>query len=236
MEHTESKQFGITETFSNRQVLAGILYLAIGHLFAIPVILFIVLGEDNLVLLELIAVLTAVVFFCALSYKLLIADFPRFLRNVKMLIWLIPVLYMAQLLGRMVVLVVMTIIHGETDMGANQEIVEEMVNQTPLLAGFIAVILAPLWEELFFTGLIFGTLRRKNRFLAYAAASILFGLLHTIWGLLFDFTPILLLVTIVYVPTSLVCCYIYEKTDSLWSAIALHSFSNLLATLLILYI
>jgi len=234
MEHTERKQWGITESFSNRQALAGILYLVIGHIIIIPLILFIILGEDNLILLTFITILINAVFFCLLSHKLLKVDLPRFFQKAKTLLWLIPVLYAGQLLGRIVILMVMAFIHGEVDLGVNQEIVEDMANQTPLLTALITIILAPLWEEIFFTGLIFGTLRRKNRFLAYIAASILFGLFHTFVGFIFDFTPILFLLTLVYVPLSLVCCYIYEKTGSLWSAIALHSFSNLLATLLII--
>jgi len=226
----------LTEIFTKTQVLIGVLYFLIGHLFIMPAILFLVFGEDNPEVLGIVHILIITIIMVILVFKNLKSDFSRFIKNGITLLWLIPLLYVIQLVGRMVVTIFMLIIHGDISMGDNQEIVEDILNQFPLLMAFATVVLAPIWEEIFFTGFIFGGLRRKNRFLAYGVTSILFGLLHTVFAFIFNFSPTLFLVTLMYVPLSIVCCYVYEKTDSLWSAIALHAFSNFTAVMLLFLI
>jgi membrane protease YdiL (CAAX protease family) len=86
-----------------------------------------------------------------------------------------------------------------------------------------AVVAAPVAEEVFFRGFLFGALRRRFRFLAAAAVSgVVFGLFHVI--------P-LLIPLMVFVGISL--AYIYERRGSLLSSIAAHSAFNLVGYTLI---
>lgn len=90
-----------------------------------------------------------------------------------------------------------------------------------------AVVLAPLFEEIFFRGLLFPSLR--HRFGLGAAAvlsSFLFAVLHpySLPGLAAIFLG------------ALASCYAYEKTRSLWPSILAHAANNLMAYLGMIYL
>lgn len=79
-----------------------------------------------------------------------------------------------------------------------------------------AVLGAPLSEEIFFRGLIYGWLRQYLKpALAYAAGGLIFGLLH------FDMVR-LLPITL----GGMVLCWSYEKSGSLWTSIIAHAIWN----------
>ncbi|MFM8831742.1 MAG: lysostaphin resistance A-like protein [Spartobacteria bacterium] len=80
----------------------------------------------------------------------------------------------------------------------------------------IAVIAAPITEELVFRGCLYGFLRQTGgRFVAIATTSILFALIH-------GHIPSLAGLLILAVGLSL----LYEKTGSLWAPILLHAAFN----------
>jgi membrane protease YdiL (CAAX protease family) len=80
----------------------------------------------------------------------------------------------------------------------------------------IAVVAAPLTEELIFRGCLYGFLRQTGgRFLAIAVTSVLFALIH-------GHIPSLAGLVILAVGLSL----LYEKTGSLWAPILLHAAFN----------
>jgi hypothetical protein len=90
----------------------------------------------------------------------------------------------------------------------------------------IAVLLGPLVEETIFRGLIFGGIRKKNRLLAYAVSSLLFGLLH-IWQFAVIYSDWSLLILILqYIPPALGLAWCYEKSGTIWSSVLLHMFIN----------
>jgi len=80
-----------------------------------------------------------------------------------------------------------------------------------------AVLVAPVVEEMFFRGLLYGTLKRHVRpAFAMAAVGVLFGLVHP---------P-----TAAQIPMCIfgaLLCYIYEKTGRLLVPIAIHLLFNL---------
>ncbi len=87
------------------------------------------------------------------------------------------------------------------------------------------VILAPLFEELVFRGLLFAILRRKFRFLPAALISAgLFGLAHG-YG-------IVGLISVCW--SGVLWAWIYEKTGSLAPGILAHAINNLLVCLAVL--
>lgn len=80
----------------------------------------------------------------------------------------------------------------------------------------IAVVAAPLTEELVFRGCLYGFLRQTGgRFVAIAITSVLFALIH-------GHIPSLAGLVILAVGLSL----LYEKTGSLWAPILLHAAFN----------
>jgi membrane protease YdiL (CAAX protease family) len=80
----------------------------------------------------------------------------------------------------------------------------------------IAVVAAPLTEELIFRGCLYGILRQiGGKFVAIAVSSLLFALIH-------GHAPSLAGLMILSVGLSL----LYEKTGSLWAPILLHAAFN----------
>ena len=82
-----------------------------------------------------------------------------------------------------------------------------------------ATVVAPMGEELFFRGLLFGWLRSRWRWPSAAlAAAILFALAHASWALL--------------APLALVgfgLCWLYERSGSLWPPVLAHATVNAVA-------
>ena len=66
----------------------------------------------------------------------------------------------------------------------------------------VAVLMAPLVEECLFRGVVFGTIRPKSRFWAYAASIVLFSLYHVWQYVLVYQDPKLLLSALAYVPVA----------------------------------
>jgi membrane protease YdiL (CAAX protease family) len=84
------------------------------------------------------------------------------------------------------------------------------------LFGVAVIFSAPIAEELFFRGFVFGGLRRRFGFLAPSLTTgALFSLAHLQVGLLVPFSLI-----------GMVLSLVYERTGSIWFNIALHMIFN----------
>ena len=88
----------------------------------------------------------------------------------------------------------------------------------------MAVFLAPIAEETMFRGGVFGLLRRYSRAAAYGVSIALFALYH-VWSFALS-DPTAWLYLLQYLPAGFLLARVYEKTDSLWSAIFLHMTVN----------
>jgi membrane protease YdiL (CAAX protease family) len=90
-----------------------------------------------------------------------------------------------------------------------------------------AVILAPLFEEIAFRGLLYGTLRRRFGWAASAALSAgVFALAHG-YGVGGFFSVFL---------SGVLWAAAYERTGSLWPAITAHALNNLSASLIVIWL
>jgi uncharacterized protein len=103
------------------------------------------------------------------------------------------------------------------------------VDPTPVqivLAVAAVVIGAPVGEELFFRGFLFGSLRARLSFLPSAGiSSVIFAFLHG---------QALLILVMVFVGIAL--AYLYERRGSLATSIAAHAMFNLIGfTLILMY-
>ena len=110
-------------------------------------------------------------------------------------------------------------ITGSTAIGKQIELIPALGSpkswQMPFLAALI-VVAAPLAEEILFRGVLFGWLRRHVSFWPSAFASALvFSLLHMIVEVI---PPTIAL--------GLVFAWMYERSGSLWTPIAVHMLHN----------
>ena len=97
----------------------------------------------------------------------------------------------------------------------------------------LTVLLAPLVEESLFRGVVFGSLYRKSRLLAYVGSVGLFCVYH-IWQFAAAYQdPALLLYAVQYLPISFTLCWLYERSGSVWCPIFLHMLLNYLSTLVL---
>ncbi len=93
-------------------------------------------------------------------------------------------------------------------------------------AGILIVLVAPLAEEVFFRGFFFGGLRARMPFVWAALLSgVFFGSIHLTTGNVAVGVQLSVL--------GIVLAYLYERSGSLWSPIALHTINNGLAFLVL---
>jgi membrane protease YdiL (CAAX protease family) len=104
----------------------------------------------------------------------------------------------------------------------DSSIPKELLSGSLLLALFCtSVVVAPLMEETFFRGFVFGGLRRSwGGMRAGAASAVIFGLAHP---------DLFLIVPVTILGVLLVLLYVW--TDSLWGPIAVHAMFNALQLL-----
>lgn len=92
-----------------------------------------------------------------------------------------------------------------------------------LLTGLLLVVIVPIVEEFIFRGYLQGLLRRYLPFwLTNLITSALFGIAHL--------QPNVIINTFIL---GLALSYVREKTNSIWTGVALHSLKNLVAFLLL---
>jgi membrane protease YdiL (CAAX protease family) len=109
---------------------------------------------------------------------------------------------------------------------------QEIINQTKLNANVmiaVAVLFAPVVEETLFRGVIFGTIHKKSRILAYAVSTLLFSVYHLWHYFIGGFEPSMLLYLLQYIPASLALAWCYEKSSSIWAPIVMHAAVNFIS-------
>lgn len=110
----------------------------------------------------------------------------------------------------------------------NDGLIAAPVPDAPRTTFLIAVVIFPIVEETLFRGLVFGGLKGKSRWIAYAASCCLFALSH-VWQLASSgLSPLALARTLQYLVPGAVLCRTYERSGSLWSAVAVHAAANAL--------
>ena len=219
-----------------RMVIGGLIYLLI-HVFLLGDIIILLSAAFDFPLtgitLNLIVMLIGAVYLLLLMRHYLVESFGRFceygLKNIR--VFLIG--YGARFVLAIPALWFIGLFMEEFTMSPNTDLVAGMAGQNLLATGFLAVVMAPIVEELLFRGAIFAPLRKKNRLLAYLVSTLLFALLHIINFLILDFTPMLFVLIPLYAAISLPLAWVYEKSGSIWTAIFLHSLMNLVAIVLL---
>ena len=219
---------------SRRELLCGLIYLPL-HMFLVGELIYFVAllaGIDlTLVALNLIYMLVGTLYLMLTMSRYLKASFAPFRAFGASHLWLLPAGWGMRLLLGLPIGIVIVALTPEL-VSPNEEIVREILAQSFLPAAFMAIVLAPIVEEILFRALLFASIRKKSRFLAYAVSTILFALLHIVAFLFFAFSPDLFIVMLLYIPAGIALCWAYERSGSIWTPIALHAFMNLVAVLL----
>ncbi len=106
---------------------------------------------------------------------------------------------------------------GRGPVSAESEGIQDLSSGYLALVIVVVVVLAPIFEELFFRGLFYPALRRRiGPTWAIILNGAVFGVIH--------FQPLFMLSLIL---VGIVLAYLYEKTDSLAAPIIAHSLYNL---------
>ena len=114
---------------------------------------------------------------------------------------------------------------------ANDTAVFSMVDDAPFLMFLGTVFLAPLTEECLFRGLIFTPLRRRNRAIAYLVSVLAFSAVHVVSYLSVLDAVGILISLLQYLPAGLCLAWAYDRTESLFTPILIHSAINLISYL-----
>ncbi len=113
----------------------------------------------------------------------------------------------------------------------NNEYITGLADKYYGVTAAMAVFLAPLVEEPLFRGGVFGSIRKKSRFWAYAASVGLFALYHVWQYVLVYQDPLYLLMMVEYIPAGVALCWAYERTGTIWSPVFLHGLINAMSLL-----
>ncbi|KAG4085962.1 Abi-domain-containing protein [Neocallimastix lanati (nom. inval.)] len=112
----------------------------------------------------------------------------------------------------------------------NEEEIEKMSKEHPVLIGMYASLIGPILEELFFRKLTFGLLKRLSLILAYLLSSFLFAFGH------FGFSFSLLIEEILFFPiyffAGIVLAYAYNHDGFILTSMLTHIMYN--STMLLL--
>lgn len=131
-------------------------------------------------------------------------------------------------LGIVVNLVVMLFLSDNMTNPNNAAVTDQIkINQNVMTA--VSVLLAPIVEEVLFRGVAFGTIRKKNRLLAYIVSVFLFAVYHLLGYIIADFSFENLLYLIQYLPAGIALAYCYERSRNIWGPIFLHMLINFIA-------
>ena len=111
----------------------------------------------------------------------------------------------------------------------NDTTISAQIHDAPHMTLLIVIVLAPFVEEVLFRGLVFGNLKGKSRGGAYLVSCALFALLH-VWQFAVvhqDVTYFLLMLQ--YLVPGAVLAWVYDRSGTLWTSIALHALANALS-------
>lgn len=111
----------------------------------------------------------------------------------------------------------------------NNEVIGTIMTQYTFPMAVCTVIFAPVTEECLVRGVLFAPICRRKPWLAYLVTAVLFGLLHTVPYIGTQELSVLALSFLQYLPAGIVLGWAYQRTRSIWGAIALHSLINLVA-------
>ncbi len=209
-------------SLSSLAALLVLLWLPI-HVAGLPWLLFKVFHITDEVQINLLTYVIGAVYLLIVGFRFLRRDFDVLCEHPGRIFFQVLGCYGAMLLMNMAASGLVALFVDEVD-NPNNAAVMDMVGQDYGAMNAIAIFLAPFVEEMIFRAGVFGTIRRKNRVLAYVVCILLFGVYH-IWGYALS-DPMSWLYLLQYVPAAWLLCRCYEYCDSIWGSLAFHMLTN----------
>lgn len=228
------KEWLFPDTFENRMgrtsTALGWLYLPL-HIVVLPLLLGVYGAVDPSVsgaALNLAYYGVGVAFVLCVMFRFLRDGFDALLDRpgwcFASIVWGVLIIYS---LGGAVQAIL--ILFEDELVNPNNATLEELAGTDYGITKAIALFLAPIVEEGLFRGVVFGSLRKRQRVLAYAVSIVLFGLYH-VWQYAFLYAdPLQLIYALQYLPHGLVLAWCYDRTNSIWTSIFLHMGVNAIA-------
>ena len=199
------------------------------HMFLIPAILYLYAYAANLSSISI----SMVSFHYGISFSVIFFTMSGFLRrdldalldrslaSILTLLISMPVYLLFLYAAAFAVLIFV----GEADAETMEAASYIAKNNFDTLFAFNVLVL-PLVEEVLYRGVVFGSLIRKSRLLAYTVSIILYIIGNMWMDLVFAFDWTLLPLALQYVPLGFVCAYCYECSGTIWTSIIFHTLAN----------
>lgn len=112
---------------------------------------------------------------------------------------------------------------------ANNANIAQMAAQQYWIMATGSVLLVPLFEEVLYRGVLFGTFDRLSRPAAYLFSALLFSAVHVV-GYIGQLTPAQAVVSLMqYLPASLCLAWAYAESDTIFSPVLIHMAINAIA-------
>jgi len=108
----------------------------------------------------------------------------------------------------------------------NDQAIAQMVKSNLLLSAIGTIALVPLAEEVFYRGILFGSLYRRHKLTAYLVSILVFCLIHVTQYIGVYSLDLLALCMLQYVPAGFFLAWAYEKADSLFCPVLIHTVIN----------
>jgi uncharacterized protein len=231
-------EFELSLPFNWRQPVFALLFYVIGYLFLIPEItgLAIVLGfiaESDVYLFNGFLIGLQLVFTVFIMSSLSNENVEKWSWSIRFqeIVKFVFFIYIA-------LIAINGLISQFTAQSTsdNQLLIMEVFKEAPLYIVFVAVIFAPIVEEILFRGIIYRTLRfYKFKYIALIVSSFLFGVLHVYESILVARYEDLWFI-LVYMAIGWFMGVIYEKSGDILAPIALHMIYNAIAVLTLFFI
>ena len=219
----------LSSRLTKGQAIAVLLWLPV-HIIALPMLFYVLMlrGLFGVTIANFLIYAIGAVYMLLVLRRFFRRDFDALCDHPLSIFLLVFGAYWASRFGEVLIALLLEQLSVTGSNENNEAVIQMAKNQLGPTAA-MAVFLAQIVEESMFRAGIFGLIRRKSRFLAYAVSSLCFALYHVWESALYD--PRQLIFMLQYLPSSLALAYVYERSDSVWSCILLHMLVNGIAML-----
>ena len=215
-----------------RERICGWIWLPI-HMIVLPLflvpVLYLLIGPDKMtdaganVIYYMISFLFVLVAF----WSFLREGFDRFVGNLRAAVLAMVIAYALQLVLSLGLQALMGVF-GELET-PNNDAIGELANLEYKKMFAVAVLMAPITEEVLFRGVLFGSLAQKHRWLGWVLSVAVFCLYHVWQFAIVEQDWTVLISAIEYIPLTVAITYCYDRTQTIWTPIFFHIFTNSLA-------
>jgi membrane protease YdiL (CAAX protease family) len=154
--------------------------------------------------------------------------------TIKWLLYGLMLCYLAEILAT-VIRKIIGLFCDVNFIGGNQQAIYRSFSEFPFLIS-VFVLVAPIYEELIFRGMLFRVLKEKTTFLiALIGSAAAFGMIHVTSEIISGNISMAITNSLLYFSLGIALALFYEKRRNISLCIATHFFINLIALINIVY-